>query len=69
MLARKAAIKGPNLIREDDLPWVRVTAAEPIPCQVDGDFLGMRDEMVFTAVPAALAVVAPPRDMPAELGK
>ena len=46
-----------------------MTAAEPIACQVDGDFLGMRDEMVFTAVPAALAVVAPPRDMPAELGK
>jgi diacylglycerol kinase family enzyme len=69
MLARKAAIKGPNLIREDDLPWVRVSAAEPIACQVDGDFLGMRDEMVFTAVPAALAVVAPPCDNLAEQRK
>lgn len=69
MLARKATIKGPNLIREDDLPWVRVTAAEPIACQVDGDFLGMRDEMVFTAVPAALAVVAPARNNLVELRK
>jgi diacylglycerol kinase family enzyme len=69
MLARKATIKGPNLNREDDLPWVRVTAAEPIACQVDGDFLGMRDEMVFTAVPAALAVVAPPRNNQIELRK
>ena len=62
MLAKKAKIKGKHLIREDDLPWVRITSAEPIACQVDGDFLGMRDDLVFTAVPAALAVVAPPRD-------
>ena len=58
-----------DVIREDDLPWVRVSAAEPIACQVDGDFLGMRDEMVFTAVPAALAVVAPPRNNLVELRK
>jgi diacylglycerol kinase family enzyme len=62
MLAKKATIKGKHLIREDDLPWVRITSAEPIACQVDGDFLGMRDDMVFAAVPEALAVVAPPRN-------
>ena len=59
MLARSAEIKGRHLIREDDLPWVRLTAAEPIACQVDGDFLGMRTEMTFTAVPGALSVAAP----------
>lgn len=59
MLARNAEIKGRHLIREDDLPWVRISAAEPIACQVDGDFLGMRSDMTFTAVPAALTVVAP----------
>jgi diacylglycerol kinase family enzyme len=59
MLSKKARIKGKHLIREDDLPWVRITSAEPIACQVDGDFLGMRDDMTFTAVPQALAVVAP----------
>ena len=59
MLSKKANIKGKHLIREDNLPWVRITSAEPIACQVDGDFLGMRDDMTFTAVPQALAVVAP----------
>ena len=59
MWSKKAEIKGRNLIREDDLPWVRITAAEPIACQVDGDFLGTRTEMTFTAVPDALTVVAP----------
>ena len=59
MLSKKAKIKGKHLIREDNLAWVRITSAEPIACQVDGDFLGMRDDMTFTAVPRALAVVAP----------
>ena len=59
MLSKKARIKGKHLIREDNLPWVRITSAEPIACQVDGDFLGMRDHMTFTAVPQALEVVAP----------
>jgi len=59
MLSKKARIKGKHLIREDNLPWVRITSDEPIACQVDGDFLGMRDDMTFTAVPQALAVVAP----------
>jgi len=59
MLSKKARIKGKHLIREDNLPWVRITSAEPIACQVDGDFLGMRDDMTFTAVPGALEVVAP----------
>jgi diacylglycerol kinase family enzyme len=59
MLSKKANVKGKHLIREDDVAWVRITSAEPIACQVDGDFLGMRDDMTFTAVPQALAVVAP----------
>lgn len=59
MLAKNAEIKGKHLIREDDLPWVRITAEEPIACQVDGDFLGLRTDMTFRAVPDALAVVAP----------
>ena len=59
MLSKKANIKAKHLIREDDLRWVRISAAEPISCQVDGDFLGLRQEMTFTSVPHALAVVAP----------
>ncbi len=59
MWSKNPDIKGKNLIREDDLAWVRITAAEPIACQSDGDFLGMRTEMTFTSVPDALNVVAP----------
>ena len=60
MLSKKAQVKGPHLLREDDVAWVRLTASQPVSCQVDGDFLGMRDDMTFTSVPGALAVVAPP---------
>ena len=60
MLSKKANIKAKHLVREDDLPWVRITADEPIACQVDGEFLGLRQDMTFTSVPDALAVVAPP---------
>lgn len=60
MLSKKANIKAEHLIREDNLPWVRITAGAPVSCQVDGDFLGLRDEMNFTSVPDAVSVVAPP---------
>ena len=59
MWSKNADIKGSGLIREDDLPWVRITAERPIACQADGDYLGLRTEMLFTSVPNALAVVAP----------
>ncbi|MBU3752177.1 MAG: diacylglycerol kinase family lipid kinase, partial [Mycobacterium sp.] len=61
MWAKNPRMTGRYLIREDDLPWVRITADQPIACQVDGDYLGLRTEMLFTAVPDALAVVAPLR--------
>jgi len=60
MWSKNPKITARHLIRDDDLPWVRITADEPIACQVDGDFLGMRTDMTFVATPAALAVVAPP---------
>jgi diacylglycerol kinase family enzyme len=59
MWSKDPKITGKNLINDDDLPWVRITSAEPIACQIDGDFLGMRTDMTFTAVPKAVAVVAP----------
>ena len=59
MWSKKPRLRGKHLIRDDDLAWVRITAAEPIACQVDGDFLGARTEMIFTAVPDALDVIAP----------
>ncbi len=59
MLSKKANIKARHLLREDDLDWVRITTSRPVSCQVDGDFLGLREEMTFASVPRALAVVAP----------
>ena len=60
MLSQRAEIKGRHLIREDDLPWLRVTSSAPITCQIDGDYVGLREEMTFTAVSDALGVLAPP---------
>jgi diacylglycerol kinase family enzyme len=60
MLSKKRDIQAKHLLREDDLPWLRVTSDTPVACQIDGDYLGLRDTMTFTAVPDALAVVAPP---------
>jgi diacylglycerol kinase family enzyme len=59
MLSRKARIEAKHLIREDDLPWLRVTSDTPVACQIDGDYVGLRDTMTFTSVPDALGVLAP----------
>ena len=59
MWAKHPKLAGRHLIREDDLPWVRITAEQPVACQADGDYLGLRSEMLFTSVPDALPVVAP----------
>jgi diacylglycerol kinase family enzyme len=67
MLSTKPDIKARHLIRDDDLPWLRVTSDAPVACQIDGDFLGPRDAMTFTAVPDALGVVAPPIKSPSDL--
>ncbi|MBX7434385.1 diacylglycerol kinase family lipid kinase [Mycobacterium sp. Y57] len=60
MTSRKPRLEAKHLIRDDDLPWLKVTSDTPVACQIDGDFVGLRDSMSFTAVPNALAVVAPP---------
>ena len=60
-------IDAKHLIRDDDLPWVRVTSDTPVACQIDGDYLGLRETMTFTAVPDALGVVAPPAKQPSDL--
>ena len=59
MWAKSPKLELPHLIRDDDLPWVRVTSDTPVASQVDGDFIGMREAMTFTAVPNALGVIAP----------
>lgn len=64
MLSKRAAIKAPHLVRDDDVAWVRITSDGPIATQIDGDFLGLREEMTFRSVPRALSVVAPPANTP-----
>ncbi|MER7455188.1 diacylglycerol kinase family protein [Nocardia beijingensis] len=59
LLASNGNPKSRNLFREDDVPAVRIEAKEPIGLQIDGDFIGKRDVVDFTAVPDVLAVVAP----------
>jgi diacylglycerol kinase family enzyme len=59
MLSKKPKLGAKHLIRDDDLAWVRVTSATPVACQIDGDYLGLRDDITFRAVPEALAVIAP----------
>lgn len=60
MLSRNPRIEAKHLIRDDDLAWLKVTSDTPVACQIDGDYIGLREKMEFTAVPNALGVVAPP---------
>ena len=60
MLAKRPRLELPHLIRDDDLPRVRLTSSTPIATQIDGDYLGLREEMEFTAVADVLDVAAPP---------
>ncbi|WP_227996287.1 diacylglycerol/lipid kinase family protein [Nocardia australiensis] len=59
LLATDGNPKSRNLFRDDDVPSVRVEAAAPIGLQIDGDFIGKRNMVDFTAVPEVLEVVAP----------
>jgi diacylglycerol kinase family enzyme len=68
MLAKRPKLTAKHLIRDDNLRWLRVTCDHrPVASQIDGDYLGMRDAMTFTAVPDALGVVAPPAKSPPDL--
>ena len=61
MFSKQPKIEGVQVVRDDDAACVRVSCAgDPIASQFDGDFLGVREQMTFRAVPDALDVVAPP---------
>ena len=57
LLVRRAAPHGKQVVRWHDLAQLTLHAADPQPFQVDGDFLGDRAKVQFTAVPAALRVL------------
>jgi diacylglycerol kinase family enzyme len=42
---------------EHDLDSITILADEPLPVQVDGDFHGLRDKLVFSTAPAAVRVL------------
>ncbi len=56
-LATKSNQKGKRLVRHDDLPMIRIDAAEPVNFQVDGDLVGQRTRVEFVSVPDALTVI------------
>lgn len=63
MLARRPKLAFKQLIRDDDVTWLRVTDDDTgVATQIDGDYLGLREDMTFRAVPDALRVVAPPEN-------
>ncbi len=66
MVSQKHNIKAKHLIRDDNVAWVRITSSEPVASQIDGDFLGLREEMTFRSVPEVLSVVAPPKATPSD---
>jgi diacylglycerol kinase family enzyme len=67
MVSKRPRIEARHLIRDDDVAWVKVTSDTPVACQIDGDYLGPRRSMTFTAVPDALGVLAPPAKPPSDL--
>lgn len=61
MFSKQPKVEGDQVVRHDNVDWVRVTCADPpMASQFDGDYLGVREQMTFRSVPDALDVVAPP---------
>src|SRR6201996_4817741 len=64
MFSKQPKLEGNQVVRDDDAACVRVSCAgAPMASQFDGDYLGVREQMTFRAVPNALDVVAPPRNI------
>jgi diacylglycerol kinase family enzyme len=55
---RNADPRGGNLVRRDDVEWIRVRCDQPVRLQLDGDLIGERTLVEFTAVANALTVAA-----------
>jgi diacylglycerol kinase family enzyme len=48
---------GRRVVRGHDLAEFTLRAAVPMAFQLDGDYLGERDEVHFTSAPAAIRVI------------
>lgn len=53
-----AGPRGRHVVRRHDLAALTVRGSVPVPLQVDGDYIGELDEVVFRNVPRALTVIA-----------
>ncbi|GAA0597906.1 diacylglycerol kinase family protein [Kutzneria viridogrisea] len=56
ILLPKFEPSGGNLVRRDDVDYLRVSSSQPVRLQVDGDDLGEHSQVGFSSVPAALRV-------------
>jgi len=50
-------VRGRSAISLHDLREFRLVADRPLPFEVDGDYLGERDNVLFTSVPSAIRVI------------
>src|SRR5215470_15922985 len=57
MLRRRPRLRGRHLVTLHDLSSFSLRSDRPLGFQVDGDYLGEREQVTFDAVPAALRVV------------
>jgi diacylglycerol kinase family enzyme len=57
MLSRAPESYGKQVLLRHDLAEFTVTCLTPQPFQLDGDYLGEREKVKFTSVPAALRVI------------
>ncbi len=57
ILAKHPRLRGKPLVGLHDVDAMTLTAARPLPFQVDGDDLGDRTEVTLTSVPRALRVL------------
>jgi diacylglycerol kinase family enzyme len=57
ILSKKPRLRGRQVLSLHDLDAFTVTSDRPLPLQVDGDDLGERTKVAFTAVPRALQVL------------
>ena len=57
LLGADSRPRGKRVVLLHDLPWMALTCVEPLPFQLDGDFVGDRTSVTLTSVPAALQVV------------
>nr|MDQ6937499.1 diacylglycerol kinase family lipid kinase [Actinomycetota bacterium] len=57
LLSPRRTPGGGGVLVEEDLPGFVLRSSRPTPMQVDGDFLGEREEIHFRSIPRALSVI------------